>query len=77
LVKLPQLCIAADGKLTHHPWEEWRRYVVDFGDSPVRVEIHASEETVAIFVEADWITRHMQNNDEPRPPRTSARLRAG
>jgi hypothetical protein len=33
-----------------------RRYEVDFGDSPVRVEVHASEETVEIFVEADFET---------------------
>jgi hypothetical protein len=33
-----------------------RRYEVDFSDSPVRVEIHASEETVEIFVEADFET---------------------
>jgi hypothetical protein len=33
-----------------------RRHVVDFGDSPVRVEVHASEETVEIFVEADFET---------------------
>jgi hypothetical protein len=33
-----------------------RRYEVDLGDSPVRVEIHASEETVEIFVEADFET---------------------
>ena len=26
----------------------------DFGDAPVRVEIYASEETVEIFVEADF-----------------------
>jgi hypothetical protein len=30
-----------------------RRHEVDFGDSPVRVEVYASEETVEIFVEAD------------------------
>jgi hypothetical protein len=30
-----------------------RRYEVDFGDSPVRVEVYASEETVEIFIEAD------------------------
>lgn len=30
-----------------------RRHEVDFGDGPVRVEVHASEETVEIFVEAD------------------------
>ena len=31
-----------------------RRYEVDFEDSPVRVEVHASEETIEIFVEADF-----------------------
>ena len=30
-----------------------RRHEVDFEDSPVRIEIHASEETVEIVVEAD------------------------
>jgi hypothetical protein len=30
-----------------------RRHEVDFGDTPVRVEIYASEETVEIFIEAD------------------------
>jgi hypothetical protein len=34
-----------------------RRYEVDFGDSPVRVEVYASEETIEIFVEADTETR--------------------
>lgn len=29
-----------------------RRHEVDFGDSALRVEIYASEETVEIFVEA-------------------------
>jgi len=33
-----------------------RRHEVDFGDSPVRVEIYASGETVEIFVEADFET---------------------
>jgi len=33
------------------------RHEVDFGDSPVRVEVYASEETVEIFVEADFETR--------------------
>jgi hypothetical protein len=32
------------------------RHEVDFGDAPVRVEIHSSEETVEIFVEADHET---------------------
>jgi hypothetical protein len=31
-----------------------RRYEVDFGDSPLRVEVYASEETIEIFVEADF-----------------------
>lgn len=33
-----------------------RRYEVEFEDAPVRVEVHASEETVEIFVEADFET---------------------
>jgi hypothetical protein len=33
-----------------------RRYEVDFGDSPVHVEVYASKETVEIFVEADFET---------------------
>ena len=33
-----------------------RRHEVDFGDSPVRVAVYASEETVEIFVEADFET---------------------
>ena len=31
-----------------------RRHEVDFGDSPVRLEVYASEESVEIFVEADF-----------------------
>jgi hypothetical protein len=30
-----------------------RRHEVDFGDGPIRVEIHASDETVEIVVESD------------------------
>jgi hypothetical protein len=30
-----------------------RRHEVDFGDEPIRVEIHSSGETIEIFVEAD------------------------
>jgi hypothetical protein len=30
-----------------------RRHEVDFGDEAIRVEIHSSEETVEIFIEAD------------------------
>jgi hypothetical protein len=37
-----------------------RRHEVDFGDAPVRVKVYASEETVEIFVEADW--RPMQRS---------------
>jgi hypothetical protein len=33
-----------------------RRHEVEFGDAPVRVEIYASEETVEIFIEADFDT---------------------
>jgi hypothetical protein len=36
--------------------ENGRRHEVDFGDAPVRVEIYASEETVEIFIEADFDT---------------------
>ena len=36
--------------------ENGRRHEVEFGDTPVRVEIHASEETVEIFIEADFET---------------------
>jgi hypothetical protein len=32
------------------------RHEVDFGDAPVRVDIYASEETVEIFIEADFDT---------------------
>ena len=31
-----------------------RRHEVDFGDAPVRVQIYASEDTIEIFVEADF-----------------------
>ena len=33
-----------------------RRHEVDFGDAPVGVQIYASEETVEIFIEADFET---------------------
>jgi hypothetical protein len=33
-----------------------RRHEVDFGDAPVRVEIYSSDETVEIFIEADFET---------------------
>ena len=33
-----------------------RRHEVDFSDAPLRVEVYASEETVEIFVEADFET---------------------
>jgi hypothetical protein len=49
-----------------------RRHEVDFGDSPIRVEVYASEETVEIFVEADFETlpekrrrRHNQRHAAP------------
>jgi hypothetical protein len=31
-----------------------RRHEVDFGSAPVRVEIYSSEETVEIYIEADF-----------------------
>jgi hypothetical protein len=34
---------------------------VDFGDDRVRVEVYASEETVEIFVEADFETLPEEN----------------
>ncbi|WP_275191035.1 hypothetical protein [Bradyrhizobium sp. CSA112] len=39
-----------------------RRYEVEFEDAPVRVEVHASEETVEIFVEA-ILKRTRKNGD--------------
>ncbi len=33
-----------------------RRHEVDFGDAPIRVEIYAGDETIEIFVEADFET---------------------
>jgi len=56
---------AAHGRLTgeqdvnasrDHPGKNGRRHEVDFGDAPIRVEIYASDETVEIFVEADFET---------------------
>ena len=50
-----------------------RRHEVDFGDDPVRVEVYASEETVEIFVEADFEThaeehRRFATLNLPTPP---------
>ena len=36
--------------------ENGRRHEVDFGNAPIRVEIYASEETVEIFIGADFET---------------------
>ena len=36
--------------------ENGRRHEVDFGNAPIRVEIYASEETIEIFIEADFDT---------------------
>ena len=33
-----------------------RRHEIDFGDAPLRVEVDASDETVEIFIEADFET---------------------
>jgi hypothetical protein len=53
-----------------------RRHEVDFGDSPIGVEVYASEETVEIFVEADFETsreerRRLQCLNARKPPRSS------
>jgi hypothetical protein len=37
-----------------------RRHEVDFGESPVRVEVYASEETVEVFVGAGKIVSLFQ-----------------
>lgn len=36
--------------------ENSRRHEVEFGDAPVRVEIYASEQTIEIFIGADFET---------------------
>jgi hypothetical protein len=33
-----------------------RRHEVDFDESPIRVEVYASGETIEIFIEADYET---------------------
>lgn len=49
-----------------------RRHEVDFGDDPIRVEVHASNETVEIFVDADVETdpedRPVRDPEHPTPP---------
>ena len=45
-----------------------RRYEVEFDDAPVRVEVHASEETVEIFVEADFETHPEERRRFASPP---------
>ena len=44
----------AKNGLRDHSWESGRRHEVDFGSSPLRVEVHASEETVEIYIEAGY-----------------------
>jgi hypothetical protein len=39
-----------------YPGKEWSPTRSGFGDAPIRVEIYASDETVEIFVEADFET---------------------
>jgi hypothetical protein len=36
--------------------KDGRRHEVDFGNSPIRVEVHSSEETIELFIEADYET---------------------
>jgi hypothetical protein len=66
-----------------------RRHEVDFGDAPVRVEIYASDETVEIFIEADFdmlpeerrrfailnIPRHLFSDATAAAARRAANLR--
>ncbi len=54
-----------------------RRYEVEFDDAQVRVEVHASEETVEIFVEADFEThsRHLFSEATGRTARRTAKDR--
>ena len=54
-----------------------RRYEVEFDDAPVRVEVHASEETVEIFVEADFETHPEERRRFASPATCSARPRVG
>ena len=44
---------AKQNGLRDHSWENGRRHEVDFGSSPLRVEVHANEETVEMYIEAD------------------------
>ena len=37
-----------------------RRHEVDFGSSPLRVEVHASEETIEIYIEAIYAKKTCQ-----------------
>jgi hypothetical protein len=51
-------CLQRGRKMTHAiiRGKNGRRHELDFGDDPIRVEVYASEETVEIFVEADFET---------------------
>ena len=51
-----------------------RRHEVDFGDAPIRVEIYASDETVEIFVEADFETHAEELVDQRRAAAPDASL---
>ena len=59
-----------------------RRHEVDFRDTAVRVEIHTSDETVEIFVEADFETlpeerRRFALLNLPRQPVQRSHRRSG
>lgn len=49
-------CNREDNALRAHSTSNGRRHEVEFGDTPVRVEIYHSDETVEIFIEADFET---------------------
>jgi hypothetical protein len=92
--KMPHAIIRAQphrGRLRLRRGKYGRRHEVDFGDVPIRVEIHASDETVEIFVEADFethaegrqcfalfnIPRHLFSEASGKAARLSVRRRLG
>jgi hypothetical protein len=59
--------------------KDGRRHEVDFGDDPVRVEIYSREETVEIFIGADFETLQRRVGASPfsaSPSTSLAKLRA-
>ncbi len=42
-----------------------RRHEVDFGSSPLRVEVHASGETIEIYIEAIYAKKNVPTRHGP------------